>query len=110
MNAMPPATKAPPSPIPSKPIDILQSQTSQLYANVHPALLLSLLLLSFNALVSDPVNTLSALAPAVALLQAIYCVLCLPYTGQAPAPAHKPGQKKKAVKPGQDIWARLVVC
>ena len=98
------------APIPSsKPVDILQSQLSLLYANLHPILLLSILLVSFRSLVEDPVNTLLGLAPTVAILQALYCVLCLPSTGQTPAPAPKPGQKKKAAKPAQDIWAKIVV-
>lgn len=110
MASASPPTKRPMSPTTPKPIDILQSQPAQLYASVHPVLLLSILLLSFNALVQDPVNSLLGLAPVVALLQAVYCILCLPYTGQAPTQAPKPGQKKKAVKPGQDFWARIVVC
>ena len=98
------------APIPSsKPVDILQTQLSLLYANLHPILLLSILLFSFRSLVEDPVNTLLGLAPTVAIVQALYCVLCLPSTGQIPAPAPKPGQKKKAAKPAQDIWAKVVV-
>ena len=100
----------PPQSIPlSKPIDILQTQPSQLYANLHPVLLISLLLFSFKNLVEDPVNTLLGIAPTIAIIQAVYCVICLPSTGQAPAPAPKPGQKKKAAKPSQDIWAKVVV-
>lgn len=104
------ATK-PPDPQKSiKHVDILQSQYSYLFANLHPVLLLSLVPFSFKSLVNDPVNTLLGLAPTVALVQAIYCIVCLPSTGQTPPPAHKPGQKKKSGKPVQDIWAKVVVC
>jgi phosphatidylinositol glycan class F len=100
------ATAATPS---AKPVDILQTQFSLLYANLHPILLLSILLFSFRTLVEDPVNTLLGLAPTVAVLQAVYCVICLPSPGQTPAPPPKPGQKKKPAKPAQDIWAKVVV-
>lgn len=105
-----PANAKASAPVPSsKPVDILQSQLSLLYANLHPILLLSILLFSFRTLVDDPVNTLLGLAPTLAILQALYCVLCLPSTGQTPAPTLKPGQKKKAAKPAQDMWAKVVV-
>lgn len=109
MSSSSPNAKAPAPAQMAKPIDILQTQLSQHYANLHPILLLSILLFSFRPLVSDPVNMLLALAPTVAMLQALYCVICLPSTGQTPAPAPKPGQKKKVSKPAQDIWARIVV-
>ena len=95
---------------PSKPVDILPSQPSQLYCNLHPILLSSILALSFKTLVHDPVNTLLGLAPTIAILQAVYCVICLPSTGQTPPPVRKPGEKKKPQKAGQDIWAKIVVC
>jgi len=94
---------------PNKPIDLLQTQPSLLYANLHPILLLSLLLVNFKNLVNNPVSTLLALAPIVTAIQAVYCVICLPPAGQMPVPAPKPGQKKKAAKPAQDIWAKVVV-
>lgn len=102
-------TKPPDPQKPVKHVDILQSQYSHLFANLHPVLLLSLVPFSFKSLVNDPVNTLLGLAPTVALVQAIYCIVCLPSTGQTPPPAHKPGQKKKIGKPVQDIWANVVV-
>ncbi|RMY75969.1 hypothetical protein D0863_02257 [Hortaea werneckii] len=93
---------------PSKPVEILSSQTSQLYSNLHPILLSSILAFSFKTLVHDPVNTLLGLAPTIAILQALYCVICLPSTGQTPPPVRKPGEKKKPQKAGQDIWAKIV--
>ncbi|KAK3722546.1 Glycosylphosphatidylinositol (GPI) anchor assembly protein [Vermiconidia calcicola] len=91
-----------------KPVEILQNQASQFYANLHPVLLLSILLVSFRSLVQDPVSTLLGLAPTIAVVQAVYCVLCLPSTGQPAASPPKPGQKKKAAKPAQDLWAKAV--
>lgn len=94
----------------SKPVEVLQNQPSIFYANLHSILLVSILLVNFNALVNDPVQTLVALAPVSAALQAIYCVVCLPSSGQSPTShAHKPGQKRKALKSEQDIGARLIV-
>lgn len=95
--------------LPSKPVELLQNQYAPLYTHVHPVLLLSLVSFSFGHLVQDPISTLLAAVPIVALLQAIYCVVCLPSTGHRTAAPPKPGQKKKAVKPGQDIWSKIVV-
>lgn len=95
---------------PFKHVDILQTPTSLLYANLQPVLLLSILLFSFKTLVQDPVNTLLGLAPTVTILQGLYCALCLPSTNQAPTTTSKPGQKKKPAKPAQDVWAKVVVC
>jgi phosphatidylinositol glycan class F len=92
-----------------KPVDVLSGQAAQLFANLHPVLLLSLVPISFTSLVRDPVSTLLGLAPTTLLLQALYCVVCLPSTGQVPPPKIKPGQKAKPVKSSPDIWARLVV-
>ncbi|EMC98997.1 hypothetical protein BAUCODRAFT_387348 [Baudoinia panamericana UAMH 10762] len=91
----------------SKPVDILTTQASVFYANLQPVLLLSTIFLSFKTLVKDPVSTLTGLAPPLALVQAIYCVVCLPSSGQAPTQAHKPGQKRKAQKAGQHLWAKI---
>ncbi len=95
---------------PGKPIDLLQTQPSLFFANLQPILLLGTLLLSFKPLVADPVNTLLVLAPTIAIIQALYCVLCLPSTGETTAPVTKPGQKKKTPKTQrQDIWAKVIV-
>ncbi|KJY01193.1 gpi-anchor biosynthesis protein (pig-f) [Zymoseptoria brevis] len=92
----------------SKPVALLQDQTSQLVANLHPILLASLLPVFFGRLVGDPVNTLLALAPTIAIIQAVYCVFCLPVNSQAPPPPKsKPGQKKLP-KPVPDLGSKLV--
>jgi phosphatidylinositol glycan class F len=104
-----PASKPTPIVLPqAKPIEILHDDYSFLASNVHAAILLSGLVLSFNRLVQDPINTLVKLAPLVIIIQLAYCFLCLPSTGQAPPP---PKQKwKKQSKPTQDFGARAVVC
>jgi phosphatidylinositol glycan class F len=103
-----PASK--PAPIvfpPAKPIEILHDDYSFLASNVHAAVLLAGLVLSFNRLVQDPINMLLKSAPLLIILQMVYCFLCLPSTGQAPPP---PKQKwKKQSKPSQDFGARAVV-
>ena len=101
--------KATSTSVPTKPIDIFQTQYSLIYANVHPVLLLSLLLFNFGALVQDPVSALTKSIVGTALLQAIYCVVCLPSTGQSTAKSGSKGQKKKGAKASQDIWSKLVV-
>ena len=109
MSSSPSNAKAVAPIMPAKPIDVLQNQYALLYANLHPILLLSILLFSFRTLVEDPVNTLLGLAPTIATIQSIYCVLSLPPKGQTLTSAPKPGQKKKSQKPAQDIWAKIVV-
>ncbi|KAK1006216.1 Glycosylphosphatidylinositol (GPI) anchor assembly protein [Friedmanniomyces endolithicus] len=94
---------------PGKPLDLLQTQPSLFFANLQPILLLGTLLLSFRSLVADPVNTLLFLAPTIAIVQALYCIICLPSTGDTAAPATKPGQKKKTPRTQtQDIWAKVI--
>jgi hypothetical protein len=92
------------------PIEVLTTPESRFYANLHPILLLAIFIAAFRSLVADPINTLLGLAPTVAILQAAYCILCLPSSGNpAPAPP-KPGQKKKKpAKPTQDLAAKIVV-
>jgi phosphatidylinositol glycan class F len=92
------------------PTEVLTTPESRFYTNLHPVLLLAILIAAFRSLVADPINTLLALAPTLAILQAAYCILCLPSSGNAPAASLKPGQKKKKVpKPPQDLAAKIVV-
>lgn len=99
-------TKAPLAVQPNKPIEILPSPSSQLFSNLHPILLLGTLLFNFKTLVNDPVNTLLGLAPTIALLQAFYCILCLP----PPGSQAKGSAKKKGAKASSDLAGRIVVC
>ncbi|QIW95906.1 hypothetical protein AMS68_001424 [Peltaster fructicola] len=91
-----------------KPIDVLPDQLSLFAANVHPIVLISLLLFNFRSLVREPSSTLLGLAPTIAALQLAYCVLCLPMSGQAPPPVSKSAQKKKAAKYTQDLGLKIV--
>lgn len=109
MSVSTPNVKPAPAAPAGKAIDILSTPTAQLFANLHPILLLSVILFSFRSLVADPVNTLLGLAPTTLILQTIYCIVCLPSSGQTPPPKAKPGQKVKPAKP-QDVWDKLVVC
>ena len=69
----------------SQPISLLQNDTARLYRHVHPALVLSLLYLSFFHLVSDPVTTLAKAIPPIAILQLLYCLTCLPPSTTSPS-------------------------
>ncbi|TKA66836.1 hypothetical protein B0A55_08820 [Friedmanniomyces simplex] len=101
-------TKPDAAQLPTKSIDILQTQPSLFFANLQPILLLGTLLFSFRSLVANPVTTLLGLAPTTAIVQTIYCVVCLPSTDDTAPPATKPGQKKKPQKQGQDVWAKVI--
>lgn len=92
-----------------KPVDLLHSQYATTFSHLHPVLLLSVVILSFSALVADPVSTMLALAPTLAALQFAYCVLCLPPAGQTPQPAPKPGQKKGGKHQQPGISFKIVV-
>ncbi|KAI0009870.1 GPI biosynthesis protein family Pig-F-domain-containing protein [Xylariaceae sp. FL0662B] len=87
---------------PTQAIQIIASPQAQAFKHVHPVLIISFFLVRFNALVADPVTTMSNSLPVVLALQAAYTIVCLPAAGaQATKPAKKPrpGEKKK---PGLD--------
>ncbi|OTA96433.1 hypothetical protein M434DRAFT_55057, partial [Hypoxylon sp. CO27-5] len=78
---------------------IIASSQAQVVRHLHPVLLLSLFLLRFNALVADPVATMSSSIPIVVAIQAAYAITCLPAAGSQiakPAKKLRPGEKKKA--------------
>ncbi|OTB09050.1 hypothetical protein M426DRAFT_316343 [Hypoxylon sp. CI-4A] len=80
-------------------VRILPSSEAQVIRHLHPALLLSLFLIRFNALVADPVKTMTSSIPIVAVIQAVYAVTCLPPAGSQgvkPAKKLRPGEKKKS--------------
>ncbi|KAI0143940.1 GPI biosynthesis protein family Pig-F-domain-containing protein [Hypoxylon sp. NC0597] len=84
---------------PTHAIRIIASSQAQVVRHLHPVLLLSLFLLRFNALVADPVATMSSSIPIVVAIQAAYTITCLPAAGsQTAKPAKKlrPGEKKRA--------------
>lgn len=97
------------------PIRILSNPTAQAYSHLHPVLTGSIFALRFNALVSDPVTTLSTLLPVFAVLQIIYVIICLPAAGAALGSSNKarssgkigPGSKRKDQE--TSIGSRVVV-
>ncbi|CAJ2502711.1 Uu.00g101050.m01.CDS01 [Anthostomella pinea] len=92
------STKAKDSVSLTQPVPIMPSSQAQAVKHVHPVILLSFFLLRFNALVADPVSTMTTSLPVVLAIQAAYTIICLPAVGsQAAKPAKKlrPGEKKK---------------
>lgn len=79
------------------PVHLNSTAASQAARHVLPVVVASLFLASFKHLVADPVPTMTASLPVVALLQVLYAFLCLPAAGSG-SPRnrkHKPGEKKK---------------
>ncbi|KAK2603675.1 Glycosylphosphatidylinositol (GPI) anchor assembly protein [Conoideocrella luteorostrata] len=80
------------------PVPIIDTPLSKSVALIRPTLVLSLLAIRFNELVAEPVSTLRVALPVVAIIQAIYAILCLPVAGSYTAKVAKksrPGEKKK---------------
>lgn len=80
------------------PVHLNSTAASQAARHVLPVVVASLFFASFKYLVADPVPTMTASLPVVALLQVIYAFLCLPAAGSGSSKnrKHKPGEKKKA--------------
>ncbi|KAI2605795.1 GPI biosynthesis protein family Pig-F-domain-containing protein [Hypoxylon fragiforme] len=82
----------------TQPIRTVASLQAQIFRHVHPVLLISFCLISFDALVADPVSTMLNSLPVVVAIQAAYAIVCLPAVGsQVAKPAKKlrPGEKRK---------------
>ncbi|KAI8963768.1 PIG-F-domain-containing protein [Daldinia sp. FL1419] len=82
----------------TQPVHILASPQAQVVRHLQPALLLSLFLVRFKALVADPVSALSSALPVVVAVQVTYAVACLPAVGSnavKPVKKARPGEKKK---------------
>jgi len=80
------------------PVAVLDAPLARPLALARPAALLALLGMRFGALVADPVPTLKSALPVVAVVQAVYAVLCLPVAGSQQGRAAKkqrPGEKRK---------------
>jgi hypothetical protein len=67
-----------PHPSEFKPVVLLDSSAALVYTHMHPFLLASGFYLRFNELTEDPVATELELLPVVAVIQALWCMLCLP--------------------------------
>lgn len=80
-------------------VAVIDTPLSKSIALLRPGLILGLLALRFNSLVADPVPTLQLALPAVALVQTVYAIICLPVAGSQSAKVvrkPRPGEKKKA--------------
>ncbi|KAF2490104.1 hypothetical protein BU16DRAFT_471018 [Lophium mytilinum] len=79
------------------PIDILPTDAARLYTHIHPALVLSLYALRFNAIVADPVPALLQTLIPLSTLQTAYVTICLPPTAGSGSstPAVVPKTAKK---------------
>ncbi|KAJ5573368.1 Glycosylphosphatidylinositol anchor biosynthesis protein 11 [Penicillium hispanicum] len=95
MNAPSSPTQAPAEKPSAPPINVLPSQLAQAYSYVHPALLLVLCTVRFQALVADPVRELLTDLPWLALLQIFYVMLCLPSAGSTEGTSSADGEEKK---------------
>lgn len=83
-----------------QPVHLHATAASQAGRHVFPVAIAALFLASFGHLVADPVPTMWASLPVVALLQVVYAALCLPMAGSGAAGGKskkpRPGDKKKA--------------
>ncbi|GFF22339.1 glycosylphosphatidylinositol anchor biosynthesis protein 11 [Aspergillus udagawae] len=81
-NAASSAPVPPPVMKPSAPpVNILPTQLARTYSFVHPAALLAILAVRFEALVAEPVAEMLNTLPFLALLQVTYVMVCLPPAG-----------------------------
>lgn len=86
-------------------IRTIQTPAAQALRHAHPAILLGFFGLQFRALVADPVSTMAAALPVVAVLQAAYTMVCLPAVGSQGVKAHRkarPGEKKRVHNHGAE--------
>jgi phosphatidylinositol glycan class F len=63
------------------PVNIIPTQLARTYSFVHPAALLAILAVRFDALVANPVAEMLNTLPFLALLQVTYVMVCLPPAG-----------------------------
>ncbi|KAG8627027.1 hypothetical protein KVT40_004510 [Elsinoe batatas] len=70
-------SKTPPT---ASPIEILDNPLSKAYTHIHTLSTLSIFTYTFPSLVADPIATMTGSLLPLALLQGIYCAICLPGT------------------------------
>ncbi|KKK20132.1 hypothetical protein ARAM_004369 [Aspergillus rambellii] len=93
-QAPPPATmKSKPA---AAPVSILPGQFAQIYSFIHPALLLSLLVLRFGSVIDDPVTELLHDLPILVVLQVAFAMICLPPAGAAKPSSSPPSAQGEA--------------
>jgi phosphatidylinositol glycan class F len=90
------------------PIDILPTNAARAYTHIHPALVLSLYALRFNAIVADPVPALLWNLVPLSALQVAYVTVCLPPTTGSSTPVVVKG-KRKGKNEGQSHASKVVV-
>lgn len=103
----------------SQPVTIRDSDAARLYTHIHPVLLLSLLValyqFHFRALVDNTLWTLTWTLVPLALLQMLYCIICLPPSSGSSSsarPTSSKTPKKKRVqfaKPPATVATLIIV-
>jgi hypothetical protein len=93
---------------PVLPIATLNTPLSTAYWHLQPVLVLSVLYRRFDALVADPVPTLSTLLLHLAASHSLYTVLCLPPVARPTTTATTP-KKKPAGPSTTTLFRRIIV-
>jgi hypothetical protein len=91
-------------------INVLNTDTAQLYTHIHPFLVLSAYFFNFTSIVTDPVSSLSTFLIPLSILQVAYVILCLPATGSSPSVVPKgSGQKKSSKSRTEGLSSKITV-
>jgi hypothetical protein len=92
------------------PIAVFNSPLSTAYWHLQPVLLLSVLYRHFDALVADPVATLSTLLLHLAVSHSLYTVLCLPPVARPPTATTPKKKSAGAAAPSTNgLFRRIIV-
>ncbi|TKX23302.1 putative GPI biosynthesis protein family Pig-F protein [Elsinoe australis] len=89
-----------------QPIEIHSDPLSQAYSYIHIFAILSTFTYTFPSLVADPISTMTGSLLPLALLQGIYCAICLPGTQSSPSTSSK--TKKKTPSPELSLGFRII--
>jgi GPI ethanolamine phosphate transferase 2/3 subunit F len=100
-------TKPPALQLPASAISPLDGSLAHTYTLAHPLIILSTFFARFEALVSDPVESLLTSLAVVGILQIVYVVLCLPPTAKPAATSPKP-QPQKQIRVGKSSRTKSV--
>lgn len=119
------ATIAPDTKLALSPIQTNTDNIASIYKYIHPLLVSTIFYSRFNAIVLDSVGALLSLLPVIAILQCIYCAICLPtsssnatepqsttQSAKAATKQHKSGQRKGATAgkhASTDYTSRILV-
>lgn len=80
------------------PVKPLENDVAKLYTHIHPILVLSTYIFSFQSIVENPVRSLYILLLPLSILQVIYVVLCLPPVPPAGTATTTTSQKNVPLK------------